>query len=92
MSLFKERITFVVKRDKNNLKAANYFFEKIFGIDGLKGFAKLFSILYAEKIYECIQKGFEKEMDNIYLGEEDFDIKLMINMMDVVTEQISFQL
>jgi len=58
----------------------------------LQGYNKFFSILSIEKIFETIQKFFELNYDNMFLEEDKLVIKLMINFMEVVTEELTFEL
>ena len=58
----------------------------------MQGYNKFFSILSIEKIFETIQKFFELNYDNMFLEEDKLVIKLMINFMEVVTEELTFEL
>ena len=45
-----------------------------------------------DKIFELIQKSFELNYDNISLEENELKLNLMINIMDVLTEEINFEI
>ena len=53
---------------------------------------KFFSILDTEKIFDIIKSGFEQKFDKIYTEEDKIFIKLMINFMEVMKEEIIFEL
>ena len=53
---------------------------------------KIFSILDTEKIFAIIKNSFEQQFDHITIEEDKIIIKLMINFMEVMTEEIMFEL
>ena len=61
-------------------------------LETLQGYNKFFSILNIKKIFETIQKSFELNYDNLFLEDNKLVIKLMINFMEVVTEELTFEL
>ena len=45
-----------------------------------------------EKIFTVIQKAFEEKLEHISLEEDKIIVKAMINIMEVITEEITFEL
>jgi hypothetical protein len=45
-----------------------------------------------EKIFVIIQKAFEEKLEHISLEEDKIIVKAMINIMEVITEEITFEL
>ena len=62
LTLFQNEISFVVKGNKENLKTANYLFEKILDIETLKGFSKYFTVLDVKKFLILFKKVLKKNM------------------------------
>jgi len=58
----------------------------------LKNLNKFFALIENKQIFELIQKSFELNYDEITFSEEKLIIKLMINMMNVLTEEIDFEI
>ena len=92
MILYEGEIEFNVKGTKDNCKVPNVQYVKLFPFEELKNLNKFFTMLQIDKIFDVLQKSFEKQYDVITQGEEELKIKLMINIMDVMTEEISFDL
>ena len=92
LTLYEDEICFNIKERKEISKIANITYEKSFSLENLKNFSKFFSLLNTEKIFELIQKSFELYYDNITFSEDKLIIKLMINMMDIITEEINFEI
>ena len=88
--LYRDGIAFDVKEIKEERKTPVAIYETLINLETLKSLCNLFNKLNAEKIWELIQKSFEMNYDNISVEEEGIKIKLMINIMDVITEEISF--
>ncbi len=53
---------------------------------------KIFSVLETEKIFDIIKSGFEQKYDKISIEEDKIIIKLIINIMEVMKEEIIFEL
>ena len=53
---------------------------------------KILSLANIEKTFDLIQKSFELNYDHISLEENELRIKLMINLMDVITEEINLEI
>ena len=92
LSLYPKEISISAKEKNKNEKLPNILYETNLSLETLQGYNKFFSILSIEKIFETIQKFFELNYDNMFLEEDKLVIKLMINFMEVVTEEITFEL
>jgi len=91
LNLYKDEIIFNVKQRKENFKVANIIYEKGFLPEFFKSY-KILSSLNLEKTFDLIQKSFELKYDHIILEENKLKIKLMINLMDVITEEVILEL
>ena len=92
LSLYPKEISISAKEKNKNEKLPNILYETNLSLETLQGYNKFFSILSIEKIFETIQKFFELNYDNMFLEEDKLVIKLMINFMEVVTEELTFEL
>ena len=92
ISLYPKEISISAKEKNKNEKLPNISYETNLSLETLQGYNKFFSILSIEKIFETIQKFFELNYDNMFLEEDKLVIKLMINFMEVVTEELTFEL
>ena len=92
LSLYPKEISISAKEKNKNEKLPNILYETNLSLETLQGYNKFFSILSIEKIFETIQKSFGLNYDNMFLEEDKLVIKLMINFMEVVTEEITFEL
>ena len=92
LTLYDKEISIIAKNENQNSKFPNILYEKYISLETLQSFNKFFSILDTEKIFVIIQKSFEQNFDNISVKEDKLEIKLMVNFMDVVTEEITFEL
>jgi len=92
LTLYDKEISIVVKNENQNSKLPNILYEQYITLETLQSFNKFFSILDTDKIFVIIQKSFEQNFDNISVKEEKLEIKLMVNFMEVVTEEITFEL
>ena len=86
LNLYEDEIIFNVKQRKENFKVANIIYEKSFSLEFFKSY-KILTSLNLEKTFDLIQKSFELDYDQIILEENELRIKLMINLMDVITEE-----
>ena len=91
LNLYQDEIVFNVKQRKENFKVANIIYEKGFLPDNFKNY-KVLSLGNLEKAFSFIQKSFELNYDHITLGENELKIKLMINLMDVISEEINLEI
>ncbi len=89
--LYEDEIVFNVKERKENLKISNIIYEKSFLPEYFKEY-KTLSLPNLEKKYDLIQKSFELNYDHITLEENELKIKIMINIMDIITEEIIFEI
>ena len=92
LSLYPKEISISAKEENKKDKLPNILYEKNLSLETLQGYNKFFSILNIDKIFETIQKSFELNYDNIFHEEDKLVIKLMINFMEVVTEELTFEL
>ena len=92
LSLYPKEISISAKEENKNEKLPNILYETNLSLETLQGYNKFFSILNIEKIFETIQKSFELNYDNMFLEEDKLVIKLMINFMEVVSEELTFEL
>ena len=92
ISLYPKEIYISAKEKNKNEKLPNILYETNLSLETLQGYNKFFSILSIEKIFETIQKFFELNYDNMFLEEDKLVIKLMFNFMEVVTEELTFEL
>ena len=91
LNLYEDKIIFNVKQRKENFKVANIIYEKSFSLEFFKNY-KILTSLNLEKTFDLIQKSFELDYDQIILEENELRIKLMINIMDVLTEEINLEI
>jgi len=91
LNLYEDEIVFNVKQRKENFKVANIIYEKGFLPEFFKSY-KILSSISLEKVFDFIQKSFELNFDSITFEEKELKIKLMINLMDVLTEEINLEL
>ena len=90
--LYEDGIVFDIKEIKEDRKTPVAAYETMMNLETLKDICSLFAKLNTEKIYELIQKSFELNYENISIEEKEIKIKLMINIMNVVTEEINFDI
>ena len=91
LNLYEDEIIFNVKQRKENFKVANIIYEKSFSPEFFKSY-KILTLLNLEKTFDLIQKSFELDYDQIILEENELRIKLVINIMDVLTEEINLEI
>ena len=92
LTLYDKEISLVAQRDNINPKLPNIIYEKYISAETLQGLNKIFSVLDTEKIFIIIKNSFEQKFDHIAIEEDKIIIKLMINFMEVMTEEIAFEL
>ena len=91
LNLYEDEIIFNVKQRKENFKVANIIYEKNFSHEFFKSY-KILTLLDLEKTFDLIQKSFELDYDQIILEENELRIKLVINLMDVISEEIYLEI
>ena len=92
LNLYDKEISIIATKKNINPKLPDIIYETYISLETLQGFNKFFSILETEKIYTIIQNSFEQKFDHITIEEDKILIKLMINVMEVITEEIKFEL
>ena len=92
MNLYDKEISLVAQKENINPKLKNIVYEKYISLETLQSLNKFFSILDKEKIFVIIQKAFEEKLEHISLEEDKIIVKAMINIMEVITEEITFEL
>ena len=92
MTLYEEEIEISAKVIKEKFKVPTLQYEKHFSLEEIKNFNKFFALLKIGNIFDIFQKSFEQKYDVISQAEEQLQIKLMMNIMDVVTEEIFLNL
>ena len=91
LNLYEDEIVFNIKQRKENFKVANIIYEKGFSPEFFKSY-KILTLANLEKTFDLIQKSFELNYDHIILEENELRINLMINLMDVITEEINLEI
>jgi len=92
LTLYDKEISLVSQKENINPKLPNIIYEKYITLETLQSLNKFFSILETEKIFVFIQNGFEQKLDHISVEDDKIIIKVMINIMEVITEEIIFEL
>ena len=92
LTLYDKEISLVSQKENINPKLPNIIYEKYITLETLQSLNKFFSILETEKIFVFIQNGFEQKLDHISVEDDKIIIKVMINIMEVITEEITFKL
>ena len=90
MILYEKEIEINIKGYKPNFKVPFIQYSKSYSFEELRNFNKFLALLSIDKIFDVFQKSLEQKFDNISQGEKELKIILMINIMDVMTEEILF--
>ena len=91
LNLYDDEITFEVKQSKENIKAPQFIYEKGLNLDNFKN-NKFLAILTLDKIFDFIHQSFDQNLDQISFIENALKIVLMINLMNVMTEEINIEI
>ena len=91
LNLYDDEITFEVKQSKENIKAPQFIYEKGLNLDNFKN-NKFLAILTLDKIFDFIHLSFDQNLDQISFIENALKIVLMINLMNVMTEEINIEI
>ena len=91
LNLYDDEITFEVKQSKENIKAPQFIYEKGLNLDNFKN-NKFLAILTLDKIFHFIHQSFDQNLDQISFSENALKIVLMINLMNVMTEEINIEI
>ena len=92
ITLYENEINFNIKEKVDNSNVATASYEKDINVEDFKEINKFLEKLNLEKIYEFIKKSFELNYDDIIIEEESVKIKLIINIMDILTEEVYFEI
>ena len=92
LTLYDKEISLIAQKENISPKLPNIIYEKYISAETLQGLNKIFSVLDTEKIFTIIKNSFEQKFDHIAIEEDKIIIKLMINFMEVMTEEIAFEL
>jgi hypothetical protein len=92
LTLYDKEISLVAQKENINPKLPNIIYEKYITLEMLQSLNKFFSILETEKIFVFIQNGFEQKLDYLSVEDDKIIVKVMINIMEVITEEITFEL
>lgn len=91
LNLYDDEITFEVKQSKENIKAPQFIYEKGLNLDNFKN-NKFLAILTLDKIFDFIHLSFDQNLDQISFIENALKIVLMVNLMNVMTEEINIEI
>lgn len=92
LTLYDNEISLIAQRENIEHMLPKIVYEKYLSLETLQSLNKFFSVLDAEKIFDIIKSGFEQKLDHISIEENKVMIKLVINFMEVITEEIIFEL
>ena len=92
LTLYDNEISLIAQRENIEHMLPKIVYEKYLSLEILQSLNKFFSVLDAEKIFAIIKSGFEQKFDHISIEENKVMIKLVINFMEVITEEIIFEL
>ena len=91
LNLYDDEITFEVKQSKENIKAPQFIYEKSLNLENFKN-NKFLAILTLDKIFDFIHQSFDQNLDQISFVENALKIVLMVNVMNVMTEEINIEI
>ena len=91
LNLYDDEITFEVKQSKENIKAPQFIYEKGLNLDNFNN-NKFLSILTLDKIFDIIHQSFDQNLDQISFTENALKIVLMVNVLNVMTEEINIEI
>ena len=92
LKLYDKEISLIAQRERLNPKLPNILYEKYLSLETLQSLNKFFSVLDTEKIFIIIKNALEQKLDHITIEDETIKIKIIINFMEVMTEEILFEL
>ena len=92
LTLYDNEISLIAQRENIEHMLPKIVYEKYLSLETLQSLNKFFSVLDADKIFAIIKSGFEQKFDLISIEENKVMIKLVINFMEVITEEIIFEL
>ena len=92
LKLYDKEISLIAQRERLNPKLPNILYEKYLSLETLQSLNKFFSVLDTEKIFIIIKNALEQKLDHITIEDDTIKIKIIINFMEVMTEEILFEL
>jgi len=92
LKLYAKEISLIAQRERLNPKLPNILYEKYLSLETLQSLNKFFSVLDTEKIFIIIKNALEQKLDHITIEDDTIKIKIIINFMEVMTEEILFEL
>ena len=92
LKLYDKEISLIAQRERLNPKLPNILYEKYLSLETLQSLNKFFSVLDTEKIFIIIKNSLEQKLDHITIEDDTIKIKIIINFMEVMTEEILFEL
>ena len=92
LKLYDKEISLTAQRERSNPKLPNILYEKYISLETLQSLNKFFSLLDTEKIFVIIKNALEQKLDHITIEEDKIKIKIIINFMEVMTEEILLEL
>jgi hypothetical protein len=92
LKLYDKEISLIAQRERLNPKLSNILYEKYLSLETLQSLNKFFSVLDTEKIFIIIKNALEQKLDHITIEDDTIKIKIIINFMEVMTEEILFEL
>ena len=91
--LYEEEIYINVKQNKKKIKAPHIIYEKSLFADYFKNSNnKFLAILTLDKIFDFMEKSLGQNLYQISFGESELVVKVIINLMDVMTEEINIEI
>ena len=91
LTLYEDEIVFNAKQSKENIKVPHIIYEKGYTFENLKNY-KILSILTLDKIFDIIKTSFTDNLDKISFLENGLKVILMVNLMNVMTEEVNIDI
>ena len=91
LTLYEDEIVFNAKQSKENIKVPHIIYEKGYTFENLKNY-KILSILTLDKIFDLIKNSFTDNLDKISFLDNELKVILMVNLMNVMTEEINIDI
>ena len=91
LTLYEDEIVFNAKQSKENIKVPHIIYEKGYTFENLKNY-KILSILTLDKIFDIIKNSFTDNLDKISFLDNELKVILMVNLMNVMTEEINIDI
>ena len=91
LTLYEDEIVFNAKQSKENIKVPHIIYEKGYTFENLKNY-KILSILTLDKIFDIIKNSFTDNLDKISFLDNELKVILIVNFMNVMTEEINIDI